>query len=149
VGALSFSRNRNHVIAIDLLPPSMAATPTLLASASFTTFASPKRTNNIGDAYVLEIARTASHYVASASAPKNTIHLFDRSNFAPVYALAGHEGGTSALAVAPAASSSVAGGHALFSCGKDARVKVWDERTGTVALESACLFPSTPRTSTN
>jgi hypothetical protein len=102
VGALSFLRNRNHVIAIGLLPPwaSMAATPNLLASASFIGHTSPRRTNNIGDAYVLQIARTASHYVASASAPKNTIHLFDRSSFAPVRALAGHEGGTSALAVA-------------------------------------------------
>jgi WD40 repeat protein len=102
-------------------------TPTLLASASFSAFTTPRRTNSIGDAYVPEIARTASHYVASAPAPKNTIHLFDRSSFAPVRALAGHEGGTSALAVAPAPSSLVAGGHALFSCGKDARVKMWDE----------------------
>jgi WD40 repeat protein len=117
---------------------------TLLASTSFSTLTSPRRTNNIGDAYVLEIARTASHYVASTFAPKNTTHLFDRSSFAPVRALAGHEGGTSALVVAPAPSSLVAGGHALFNCGKDARVKMWDERTGTVALESACLFPSTP-----
>jgi WD40 repeat protein len=147
VGALSFSRNRNHVIAIDLLPPSMAATPNLLASASFTGYTSPRRINNIGDAYVLEIARTRSHYVASASAPKNTIHLFDRSSFAPVCALAGHEGGTSVLAVASAASSSVAGGHTLFSCGKDARVKVWDERTGTVGLESMSLFSYTLCTS--
>jgi WD40 repeat protein len=101
------------------------------------------RTNNIGDPYALEITRTASHYVASASAPKNTIHLFDRSSFAPVRALAGHEGGTSALAVISASSSSVAGGHALFNCGKDARVKVWDERTGTVGLESMCLLSYT------
>jgi WD40 repeat protein len=125
----------------------MAAAPSLLASASFTRHTSPRRTTTIGDVYVLEIARTASHYVASASGPKNTIHLFDRSSFAPVRALAGHEGGTSALTVAHAASSSVAGGHALFSCGKDARVKVWDERTGTVGLESMCLLSYTLCTS--
>jgi WD40 repeat protein len=133
---------RGHMTATRLLPHG-PPTPTFLASASFTTFASPKRTTNIGDAYVLEIARTASYYVASASAPKNTIHLFDRSSFTPVRALAGHEGGTSALVVCPAFSSSVAGEHALFSCGKDARVKMWDERTGTVGLESMYLLSYT------
>jgi hypothetical protein len=66
----------------------------LAPSASFSTSTTPRRTNNIGGAYVLEIARTSSHYVASTSAPKNTIHLFDRSSFAPVRALAGHGGKT-------------------------------------------------------
>jgi WD40 repeat protein len=113
-----------------------SSTPTLQASSLFTTQTLPKRTSQIGDAYVLQIARTASHYAASASAPKNSIHLFDRSTLSLVHTLQGHESGISALAVSSAPTGSVAGDHALFSCGKDARVKVWDERTGDVALES-------------
>jgi WD40 repeat protein len=111
-----------------------APAPSLTPSPSFKTYSNPRKTTKTGEAYILQIACTSSHYAAAASAPSNAIYLFDRGSLDRVKTLAGHQNGLSALSVSPA------GNHALFSCGKDGSVKMWDERTGVATVESEYIL---------
>ena len=91
--------------------------------------------------YVISIAELASHYAAAASSPSNTIHILDKSD--PrliVRSLPGHTEGISYMRTAR-----LFGGvrDVLLSCGADGLVKTWDERTGSVGVQSeyaACML---------
>ncbi|KAL1946579.1 hypothetical protein VTO73DRAFT_14683 [Trametes versicolor] len=83
-------------------------------------------------AYVLAIASTPSYYAASASSPSNAIHVFDKARLQNVQTFSGHDSSITALRSVRNVANSVA--HALLSSGKDGAVKVWDERSGSVAL---------------
>lgn len=85
-------------------------------------------------AYVLAIASTPSYYAASASSPSNAIHVFDKARLQNVQTFSGHDSSITALRSVPNVANTVA--HALLSSGKDGAVKVWDERSGSVALRS-------------
>lgn len=120
----------------------------LTQSASFTNTSNPLRSTRLpSDAYVLSLAALPSRYAASASAPSNEIYLFDSHSLRPAQSLYGHEGGTTSLRAVDAIVGT--NQRSLVSSGKDGTVKVWDERAGTVAVQSMFSFritsPSTPR----
>lgn len=92
-----------------------------------------KSTQLPGDAYVLSLASLPSHYAAASTASTKNIHLFDKANLRKVQELPGHANISCMRSVRNVASS---GREALVSCGRDGVVKVWDERSGSVALES-------------
>ncbi|KAI0069102.1 WD40 repeat-like protein [Artomyces pyxidatus] len=85
------------------------------------------------EAYILSLAALPSSYAVSASAPSNSIHLYDKGSFRHALTLRGHDGGTTSLR----AVDSVAGTtqRALVSSGKDGTVSVWDDRTGGVGVK--------------
>ena len=102
-----------------------------------------KSTQLPGDAYVLSLASLPSHYAAASSASANNIHLFDKANLRKVLELSGHDNISCMRSVRNVAS---AGRESLVSCCKDGLVKIWDERSGSVALQSKempCLDPNT------
>jgi len=86
------------------------------------------------DAYVLAIAAVGSYYAASASAPSHRIYLFDKTSLGTSYSFEGHGEGTTSLR----GVDSVAGTNRrmVVSSGRDGVVRVWDDRTGTTAIES-------------
>lgn len=112
--------------------------PTLTASPSFVKYSTPKRTAKIGDAYVLQIAATNTHYAIAASAPSNAIHLFDKGTLQTTGKLPGHPEGISAITTQVNGESS-----SLLSCGKDASIKIWDERSQKNTLECTSCHTST------
>lgn len=115
----------------------------LVESSAFTSTARPIKTTSLPqEAYVLALASVQSHYAASASAPSNAIHIFDKSNLRPVSQLAGHGEAISAMRAVPAFAG--ASRETLISCGKDGLVKVWDERSGSAAVQSKHGFTSAP-----
>jgi WD40 repeat protein len=114
--------------------------PILTASSSLAKHSTPKRTAKIGDAYVLQIAEMDSHYAIAASAPSNAIHLFDKSTLQNTGGFAGHSEGVSAIV------KQVGKGSSLLSCGKDARIKVWDERSQKSTLECTSCHTSVYQT---
>lgn len=120
----------------------------LTQSASFTNTSNPLSSTRLpSDAYVLSLAALPSRYAASASAPSNEIYLFDSHSLRPAQSLYGHEGGTTSLRAVDAIAGT--NQRSLVSSGKDGTVKVWDDRAGSVAVQSMCSFritsPSTPR----
>lgn len=111
----------------------------LVDSPSLTTSSRPLKTGSLpAEAYVLSLASLPSHYAAAASFPINTIHLFDKATLRKVLELPGHHNSLSCLKSVRNIGGS--GREALLSCGKDGIVKVWDERSGSVALESKLMF---------
>ncbi|KAI9066366.1 WD40 repeat-like protein [Trametes sanguinea] len=105
----------------------------LIDAPSFKSSSTPIRSTSLpAAAYVLSIASTPSLYAASASSPSNAIHLFDKERLQNVQTLAGHDSAITALRAVPNVANAVS--HALLSSGKDGAVKVWDERSGSVAL---------------
>ncbi|KAI0254218.1 WD40 repeat-like protein [Lactifluus subvellereus] len=107
---------------------------TLLESATLTEQTVPLRPSSLPcDAYVLAIAAFGSHYAASASAPSHKIYLFDRTSLQMSQPFEGHPGGTTSLR----GIDSVAGVNqrVIVSSGKDGVVRVWDDRTGSAAIE--------------
>ncbi|TFK56234.1 WD40 repeat-like protein [Heliocybe sulcata] len=106
----------------------------LVASDSFATLSETSKSTTVpSGSYVLSLASLPSCYAASTSAPSNTIHLYDKSDLRVSSTLGGHEAGITTLRVA----DNIAGNNtqALVSCGRDAAVKVWDERTGSTAIQ--------------
>ncbi|KAK7695576.1 hypothetical protein QCA50_000212 [Cerrena zonata] len=101
-----------------------------------------KSTQLPGDVYVLSLASLPSHYAAASSASTQNIHLFDKTNLQRVLELPGHDNISCMRSVRNVASS---GREALVSCGKDGAVKVWDERSGSVALEMHAYASNTRR----
>ncbi|KIY45980.1 WD40 repeat-like protein [Fistulina hepatica ATCC 64428] len=77
--------------------------------------------------YVLSIATLSNHYVVSASAPINTIEVFDKTSLHPVQSLPGHDVAITSLK----AVSSLVGlsGECIVSSGQDCAVKIWDGRS--------------------
>ena len=91
-------------------------------------------------AYVLQLASLGSHYAASSSAPLNKIYIYDKASLQPFGQLDGHGEATTAMrAVAKFHGTPQ---ETLVSCGKDGLVKVWDERTSAVGLQSQSLRAS-------
>lgn len=120
----------------------------LAQSASFTNISTPLKSTRLpSDAYVLSLAALPSRYAASASAPSNKIHLFDTHSLRAVQSLSGHEGGTTSLRAVDAIIGT--NQRSLVSSGKNGTVKVWDDRAGSVAIQSMFSFlvvsPSTRR----
>ncbi|KAI0771969.1 WD40 repeat-like protein [Trametes elegans] len=113
----------------------------LVDAPSYRSSSTPIRSTRLpADAYVLSIASTPSFYAASASSPSNAIHLFDKARLQHAQTLAGHESSITTLRTVPNVANAVT--HALLSSGKDGAVKVWDERSGSVALRSEHLAGS-------
>lgn len=116
---------------------SLIDSPALIKSSN------PVKTDFLpSDAYVLSLASLASHYAASSSAPLNAIHLYDKFNMKFAGQLAGHEDAITAMRAVPKLAGATR--EMLVSCGKDGLVKAWDERAGSVGLQSQChTYPST------
>jgi WD repeat-containing protein 89 len=109
----------------------------LMESATLAEQTGPLKTSRLPcDAYVLAIAALGSHYAASASMPSNRIYLFDRTSLLTSQSFEGHQGGTTSLR----AIDAVAGinRRVVLSSGKDGAVRVWDDRTGSAAIQSTC-----------
>lgn len=108
----------------------------LIPSDTFKAVSKPiKSTNLPSDAYVLALASSASFYAAAASAPSNTIHLFDKSRLQAAQSLPGHGGGITTLISSSDFGQSSAS--VFVSCGMDGTVKVWDERVGSSSVGHA------------
>ncbi|KAI9001307.1 WD40-repeat-containing domain protein [Trametes punicea] len=116
----------------------------LVDAPSFKTSSTPIRSATLpGEAYVLSIASLPSYYAASASSPSNVIHLFDKARLQNVQTLPGHELSITTLRAVPNVANTLT--HALLSSGKDGAVKVWDERSRSVALRMTALTAGTAR----
>ncbi|KAF8211539.1 WD40-repeat-containing domain protein [Mycena galopus ATCC 62051] len=116
----------------------MAESTALHPSPSFSTTSTPIKTAAASSqAYVLSIASLPTFYAASASAPSNTIDLFDKTTLLGVQTLPGHEIGTSSLrsveTIANIARPS------LVSSGLDGSIMVWDERTNAHSIKMTNL----------
>ena len=85
-------------------------------------------------AYVLSLAALSSVYAASSSAPVNAIHLFDRNSFQVTGQLPGHGEAITAMRSIRAYAGTARA--TLLTCGKDATVKLWDERSGSEGVQS-------------
>ncbi|KAI0770747.1 WD40 repeat-like protein [Irpex lacteus] len=110
----------------------------LVDSAAFTTTSRTIRTVTLpAEAYVLSLASLPSLYAASSSAPTNAIHLFDKSNLRAVTTLPGHDDAVTSMRVV--SNFSGLAREVLVSSGKDAFIKVWDERTGFAAVQMHAL----------
>lgn len=107
----------------------------LVESPTLTTQTIPLKSATLpSQAYVLSLASLPFHYAASASAPSNAIHIFDKSDLRIVCSLPGHDVATSSLRSVDAIAGMTH--QVLVSSGKDGTVKAWDERSGAVAIES-------------
>lgn len=107
----------------------------LLESLTLRAVSSPLRSTKISsDAYVLALAELSQFYVASASTPSNVIDLFDKSTLRGVQTLPGHQVATTYLRTV----HNIAGlaRESIVSSGKDGTVKVWDERSNSVSMNS-------------
>ncbi|KZT20669.1 WD40 repeat-like protein [Neolentinus lepideus HHB14362 ss-1] len=106
----------------------------LVASESLAMFSKPLKSMTVpSGSYVLSLASLPSCYAASTSAPSNTIHLYDKSDLRVSSTLGGHEEGITTLRMA----ENIAGNNtrALVSSGRDGTVAVWDERSGSMAIQ--------------
>ncbi len=107
----------------------------LLESATLIEQNTPLRSSSLPcDAYVLAIAAFGSYYAVSASAPSHRIYLYDKTSLRTSHSFEGHREGTTSLR----GVDSVAGTNSrvVVSSGRDGVVRVWDDRTGTTAIES-------------
>jgi WD40 repeat protein len=107
----------------------------LIESPYFQSYSSPQRSSqSSSQAYILSIACLPAHYAASASAPSNTIDIFDKSTLQGIQTLPGHGGAITSLN----AVQNVAGIYniSLMSSGKDGCVKIWDERSNSHSIKS-------------
>src|SRR5229473_2751372 len=106
----------------------------LLESATLIEQNTPLRSSSLPcDAYVLAIAAFGSYYAVSASAPSHRIYLYDKTSLRTSHSFEGHREGTTSLR----GVDSVAGTNSrvVVSSGRDGVVRVWDDRTGTTAIE--------------
>ena len=84
--------------------------------------------------YVLSLALLPNLYAASASAPSNSIYLFDKTNLHTTQTLSGHDAPITSLRTI----HTLAGFNCslLASSGRDGYVKIWDDRSGSIGLKS-------------
>ncbi|KAJ6510228.1 WD40-repeat-containing domain protein [Mycena vitilis] len=110
----------------------------LVPSPTYSTASTFIKTASLSSqAYVLSIAPLPTYYAASASAPSNTIDLFDKTTLRGVQTLSGHEVGTTSLrSVNSIANISRP---SLISSGLDGSIKVWDERTDSHSIKMTNL----------
>ncbi|KAI0092445.1 WD40 repeat-like protein [Irpex rosettiformis] len=116
----------------------------LVESATFTSTSKAIRTVSLpSGAYVLSLASLPSLYAASSSAPTNGVHLFDKTNLRAVATLPGHDDTVTCMRVV----SNIAGSsrETLITSGKDAFIKVWDERAGSPAFQMSALSSGSRR----
>ncbi|KAJ6516287.1 WD40-repeat-containing domain protein [Mycena sanguinolenta] len=112
----------------------MSESSALHPSPGFSTTSAPTKSASLSaEAYVLSLAPLPTFYAASASAPSNTIDLFDKSTLSGVQTLPGHGIGTSSLrSVNTIANISRP---CLVSSGLDGSIMVWDERTNSHSIK--------------
>ncbi|EGO01512.1 hypothetical protein SERLA73DRAFT_176815 [Serpula lacrymans var. lacrymans S7.3] len=96
-------------------------------------YASAKTSSLSAQSYVLSLTSVGNQYAASASAPSNTIHLFDKSSLQEIHTLPGHSTATTYLRTAKALAGSYH--ETLLSSGKDGCVKAWDHRSGSASIK--------------
>ncbi|KAG6833587.1 hypothetical protein H0H87_004214 [Tephrocybe sp. NHM501043] len=117
------------------------STSALLEAPQFKSTQRPlKSTHLSSQSYVLSIASLSSHYAASASAPANTIDIFDKTTLRGVETLSGHDVATTSLH----AVDNVIGlsGRSLISSGRDGSVKIWDPRSNSHSIMMSNLGAS-------
>ncbi|KAG5645772.1 hypothetical protein DXG03_005309 [Asterophora parasitica] len=114
------------------------AASVLLQSPHFTTSDKPQSSSlSSVQAYVLSIVSLPGQYAASASAPSNTIDIFDKTTLKGVETLSGHEIATTSLHTV----TSLVGLSAptLMSSGRDGSVKIWDPRSRSHSIKMTNL----------
>ncbi|KAG8723533.1 hypothetical protein FRC09_002897 [Ceratobasidium sp. 395] len=95
--------------------------------------------------YVLHTACLHQSFAASFSAPQNNIMLFDKATLAATRTMSGHtDAVTSLKSVEILAGTNRRG---LISCGKDGRIRIWDERSGSAGAFTAASGQSRPLSS--
>ncbi|KAJ7656648.1 WD40-repeat-containing domain protein, partial [Mycena rosella] len=110
----------------------------LLPSPAFSTTSTPVKSASLSSqAYVLSIAPLPAYYATSASAPSNTIDLFDKTTLLGTQTLPGHEIGTTSLR--PVETIANGSRPCLVSSGMDGSIKVWDERTDSYSIKMTNL----------
>lgn len=110
-------------------------TSVLVETIGFNSTSVAARSSHLSSqSYVLSLASLPDHYAASASAPSNTIDIFDKSTMQGIQTLSGHETATTSLLTV----STVAGlgVPSLVSSGRDGSVKVWDSRSNSHSIKS-------------
>ncbi|KAF9468780.1 WD40-repeat-containing domain protein [Collybia nuda] len=113
-------------------------TSVLLESPKIQTSNIPLRSSgSSSQSYILSIAALPAYYAASASAPSNTIDIFDKSTLQGIQTLPGHEVATTSLKTV----ENVAGisGKSLMTSGRDGSVKIWDERSNSHSIKMTNL----------
>ncbi|KAG6896871.1 hypothetical protein C0992_005562 [Termitomyces sp. T32_za158] len=106
------------------------STSVLLEAPQFKSTQTPLKSAHLSSSsYVLSIAALAGHYAASASAPANTIDIFDKTTLQGIVTLSGHDVAITSLQ----AVENIAGlfGRSLMSSGRDGSVKIWDPRSNS------------------
>ncbi len=117
------------------------ATP-LALSSNFTNSERPLSTKVINNSYVLSIVPLKSHYaIVTSAGATDAIHLLDKTDGKTI---------TSTLAVGDVKISGIRtvenlanNKDVLLSCGNNGSVMAWDERTGSVSIESKSKSPLT------
>lgn len=116
----------------------MSSSSPLVESPYLQIYPSPSRSStSSSQAYIISIAALPTHYAASASAPSNTIDIFDKATLQCLQTLPGHIEATTSLHsvqnVVNIPSTS------LMSSGKDGSVKIWDERSNSHSIKSRSM----------
>lgn len=107
---------------------SMQDSPTLTVTAT-----TRKATTLASGAYVLSLVSLSSSYAASSSAPSNTIHFFDKSDFRKIREVTAHPAGITDMKCTPRLAGF--SHELLLTSGKDGTVNAWDERSTSIALQ--------------
>ncbi|KAJ7047758.1 WD40-repeat-containing domain protein [Mycena alexandri] len=112
----------------------------LVPSPSFSTTSAPVKLASLSSnsqAYVISIAPLPTFYATSASAPSNTIDLFDKNTLLGVQTLPGHETGTTSLRSIESIAN--VSRPCLISSGLDGSIQVWDERANSYSIKMTNL----------
>lgn len=92
--------------------------------------------------YVLHTACLHQSFAASFSGPQNNIMLFDKATLAATRTMSGHtDAVTSLKSVEVLAGTNRRG---LISCGRDGRIRIWDERNGSAGAFTAASGQTRP-----
>ncbi|KAG6861490.1 hypothetical protein C0995_015917 [Termitomyces sp. Mi166 len=117
------------------------STSVLLEAPQFKSTQTPLKSAHLSSqSYVLSIVSLPGHYAASASAPANTIDIFDKTTLQGVETLSGHDDATTSLH----SVENITGlfGRSLISSGRDGSVKIWDLRSNSHSIKMTNLGAS-------